>query len=156
MILTTDICSQNCTKMSDVSRSFLVDSLILKKPKAEHLQVSPTDKTAERTFTIKGSWNIWFSAPAVSSKPSSFPLFPQTSGYRRWPTRSVLPMVSIGYHVKSPRYTKSWYGYPYQYPVHPLQLQWAASAATGSSALCSSNIATAATTNKSTATATIA
>ena len=80
VILTTDICSQNCTKMSDVSRSFLVDSLILKKPKAEHLQVSPTDKTAEEPTPLRGLGTFGSLPQQLAANHQAFHCFPRPPG----------------------------------------------------------------------------
>ena len=80
VILTEDNSSENCNKMSDVSRSFLVDSLILKKPKADHLPVSPTNKTPEDASSLRALGGFGSLPQQLAANHQAFHCFPRPPG----------------------------------------------------------------------------
>ena len=64
--------------MSDVSRSFLVDSLILKKPKSDHLPVSTTTKpTEEASSQLRGLGAFSTLPQQLAANHQAFHCFPR-------------------------------------------------------------------------------
>ena len=78
---TVDSYSQGKSKMSDVSRSFLVDSLILKKPKSDHLPVSTTTKpTEEASSQLRGLGAFSTLPQQLAANHQAFHCFPRPPG----------------------------------------------------------------------------
>ena len=81
VISTVDSYSQNKSKMSDVSRSFLVDSLILKKPKSDHLPVSASTKpTEDASSQLRGLGAFSTLPQQLAANHQAFHCFPRPPG----------------------------------------------------------------------------